>query len=183
MEESLEDKWDALLFGVRRSVRYHERRRHFFDSWNRVTSAISVVFGSAAIATLLEGADKIWTVAAALAVTITSTVDLVVGTARQSWVHADLAKQFIDLEQEIVGSPATERNLIKYTSKRLEIEKEEPPVKRVLDIIAHNDMIMSDDRYDEDDMFVVPPFKRLFANVFDMEVESLRRKKEFFHYH
>lgn len=50
---TLELDWHNLLFGVRRSIRYHQRRRRFFDNLARGKTWLAFVFGSAAMATLL----------------------------------------------------------------------------------------------------------------------------------
>ena len=39
----------ALLFGIRRSMRYHSHRRQFFDGINNLVTALSLIFGSATI--------------------------------------------------------------------------------------------------------------------------------------
>ena len=65
------------------------RRQRFFENWHRFTSGMAVIFGSATIATLLTTLDNrlaLWT---ASAVTILSTVDLIIGTSRMAWLHAD----------------------------------------------------------------------------------------------
>ena len=48
------DRWDDMLFGVRRSIRYHQRRRAFFDRLDQFSNMLSVIFGSAAIYGVLE---------------------------------------------------------------------------------------------------------------------------------
>ena len=78
--DELETKHFKLLFGVRRSIRYHSRRQMFFDRFHKVTSGINIVFGSAALMTILAKSPSEITAAAALVVTLFSTVDLVVGS-------------------------------------------------------------------------------------------------------
>ena len=46
----LGDEYWHLLFGVRRSVRYHDRRRGFYESFHTVVVFLSVIGGSATIA-------------------------------------------------------------------------------------------------------------------------------------
>jgi hypothetical protein len=43
---NIEDMTDAqygLLFDVRRSIRYHDRRRAFFETLHRITSALTIL--------------------------------------------------------------------------------------------------------------------------------------------
>ena len=45
-----------LLRGVRRSIRYHNRRRRFFDGFDKFAKILSVIGGSAAIAAVVGSA-------------------------------------------------------------------------------------------------------------------------------
>lgn len=134
----------GLLFGVRRSVRYHVRRRMFFDRLNLSASAASVIFGSAAMAAMLSNLGTEWVVLATGIVTILSAINLVVGSSRMARLHADLAKRFIDLEKRIVvAGEKAEASLLEFQAERLDIEMEEPPVLRVLDTLCHNELMRS----------------------------------------
>ena len=64
MTESLDDKTYKLLFSVRRSVRYHDRRRRFYEVWNTVTVAAATIGGSAAVVGFLYEAAPDWLPAA-----------------------------------------------------------------------------------------------------------------------
>lgn len=138
--ESLEDRWRDLLFSVRRSIRYHNRRRRFFEGWHNVTSALNVMFGSATIATLLKSEGSTGVAATfAVLISILSAIDLVVGTSRKAWLHADFVKRFIGLEKQMTGEP-TEEDFHRLCIARLDIEAEEPPVLHVLNTICHNEL-------------------------------------------
>ena len=129
-----------LLFGVRRSVRYHHRRRRFFDLLQRITAGLAVVLGSTAVISLLQQHPAI-AVYAALAVTFLSALDLVIGYAGMARLHWDLARQFIELEQDIVRGADPDANTVAaWTARRLAIEADEPPVLRVLDTLCHNEL-------------------------------------------
>jgi hypothetical protein len=78
MNEDLRNSRVGLLMDVRRSQRYHSRRRQFFERWQFVNSALSALFGTAAIVTLMSQLDKQWAILAAAAVTVVSVLDLVV---------------------------------------------------------------------------------------------------------
>lgn len=54
MDSKIREKLHELLFGVRRSVRYHVKRQQFFDRLNGLTSFFNVVFGSAAVVALIK---------------------------------------------------------------------------------------------------------------------------------
>ncbi|MBF0436748.1 MAG: hypothetical protein HQL77_15435 [Magnetococcales bacterium] len=172
--DSVSQAIESLLFGVRRSVRYHNRRRMFFDRWRVTTSAISVVFGSAAIVSISGMSNTRIATFSAVIVTLFSAVDLVVGTAKAARDHADLARRFISLEQEINNSPAIDQeSLIRLTNTRLDIEKDEPPVLRVLDTLCHNEMLRSMG-FGKEKFIKVGLFQRIFSQFFDFREDSLR---------
>lgn len=178
---SLDKEWYHLTFRVKRSVRYNERRRLFFERWNRATSAIAVLFGSAAMASLMPsvGGDK-WTAIAAFIVTLFSTFDLVVGTGRQAWLHADLTRRFIALEQMILNSTATLANKKKFSTICLDIEKDEPPVMHVLNLICHNELLLAEGHEGENrgNLYNIGPIRKMLANFIDIDHHSIVMLKD-----
>lgn len=173
-KEDLEDRHHELLFAVRRSVRYHTRRRMFFERWHLATSASAVVFGSATAMGILTRAGEHYTLGAALLITILAAVDLVVGTAKTARLHEDLTRRFIDLEKELEREGATEEVVKDVTIKRLEIEADEPPKMSVLDIICHNDICRAMGCPESD--FYDVGFLRWTANFTDMGLEKLKKQ-------
>lgn len=135
------DDFDPLLFGIRRSVRYHTRRRRFFERWSRVTNYVAVLFSSAAIYALVDTWGTDWTVGMAALVSGLSGLDLVVGTARMAWLHESLARRFVELERRIIrAGPMTDTRRRQFTAARLRIEADEPPPRRWLDVLCHNEL-------------------------------------------
>jgi len=136
---------DALQFGIRRSVRYHMRREAFYSFLNRVTSAMAVIFGSAAMASLLTDIDNRYAVLAAAIVTVFSAFDLVIGTASMARLHSDLRRRFLSLEKRLamLHEPDAQQ-IADLQQARLDIEADEPPVLRALDTICHNDLLRAE---------------------------------------
>jgi len=166
--KGLEEESYALLFAVRRSVRYHMRRACFFDLLHSSTNAIGVIAGSAAVMTVISNYKEV-AVGAAILVTIMSALDLVVGTARMARLHNDLAKDFIRLEREIVlVELASEQQLRVFSARRLEIEVEEPPVMRTLDRLCHNEQLRAEG-FASDKMVFVPLHHRILAQFISFE--------------
>ena len=163
---------DDLLFGVRRSIRYHARRRQFFDRWHMSTSAAGVIFGSAAMAALLTKESGL-AVLAALIVTALSAVDLVVGTARMARLHEDLGKRFLTIEEDLIGDPVTSNDLILAERARLRIEADEPPALRVLDTICHNDVLRSMGEEYAAQRLKIGPVQRFCAQLFDLKLHRI----------
>ena len=143
MTSDLDDKTYELLFAVRRSVRYHERRRRFYEIWNTITVAGAVIGGSSAVAAVF--AD--WTIlstAFPAVVAVMAAFDLAVGTARRADRHGDLARQFIALEQDFAhGRDLEDDEYEALTRRRLAIEASEPPVLRLLDAMCHFEVLRS----------------------------------------
>lgn len=169
-EKSLRNERYYLLFSVRRSVRYHARREQFFDRSKSLTSALSVILGSAAVVALIkENLENVAIFAAAL-VTVLSSIDLVVGYSRKAVLHGRLAGKFIDLEKQVVSisrSEFSESQLADLTQQRLSIEAEEPQKKTVLDSICHNELLRAEGISDEKEYVRIAWWQRLFAQFFD----------------
>lgn len=145
--DHLDERTFDLLFGIRRSVRYHSHRRRFYEIWNAVTVTVGAIGGSSA-ATLFLGdlsGDAGW-IPGALAgiVAIFSAFDLAVGTGRRADRHGDLARQFIGLEQRFAhGHDLDDKQHEELTRARLQIEAAEPTVLRLLDAMCHYELMRS----------------------------------------
>lgn len=137
-----EDMWE-LLFAVRVSVRYHDRRRNFFATWHRSTAAVGALFGSAAVAALVGKMDTNIGLLAAAAVTMMSVFDLICGFSESANRHNELRRRFVDLEQDIVANHDDSR-LGELQRKRLDIEKDEPPARRALCALVQNEQVLAD---------------------------------------
>lgn len=174
----LSRRHNKLLFAVRRSIRYHARRRMFFERWHLVTSAVAVVFGSGTMMAVLTGMDKIVTASAALVVTVFAAIDLVVGYARRARLHEDLGSRFIELEKRLISEKLNADMLSAAETDRLDIENSEPPIKRVLDSICHNDMLRSMG-YDRGTFLRIKPYQRWLAQFFDVGLDAIRPESEF----
>lgn len=170
--DQLGRKYHDLFFGVRRSIRYHTRRRAFFDTCHTVVNFIGVVFGSATILGVLGTMGQGWTIGAAVIVTVSSALDLVIGTAGKARVHHDLARRFIELEKQMLVGEQSEENLVRFTNERLTIEADEPPVKRVLDLLCHNEQARAEG-YDPKHFVKVPFYQRWLAQFVDIGQDNL----------
>lgn len=169
VQEALKDQEYGLLFDIRRSVRYHMRRCRFFDLVHSMASATGVIAGSAAVFTVLSGLGTVWTATSAALVAMISAIDLVVGASPMARLHNDLAKKLIQLEREIVLSDdLTEKSLKQFTSRRLDIEMEEPPILRSLDCLVRNEQLRAEG-HPESETVRVPWYQRRLAHIFSFE--------------
>ena len=166
------EAYQGLLFDVRRSVRYHIRRQKFFRNCHRMVLFSSLIFGSVTVVALAEAiwAWPLWAKALPAAfVSVIAGLDLVFGWTEKSWLHFDLARQFIKLERRMIsGSADPDEELIRdVTDKRLKIEAAEPPVLRVLDTICYNEMKRAMG-YKKDELIKVKMIQRWCAPFFDL---------------
>jgi len=165
-----------LLFGVRRSIRYHHRRCRFFDGFDKFVKVISVLFGSAAFAAATAQHSVIIMVCAGL-VAVFSAINLVVGPAQAARLHEELARKFAKLEYDIVrANNLTRDQLNQFQAERLMIETEEPPPLRVLDTICHNELCEALG-YDRCEFYKVGFFQSLFAHIVDLWPSRIRKEK------
>ncbi len=172
MSPTLDQRWHDLLFAVRKSVRYHERRQRFFLSCNRFVSFVTAASGTSAVVTLLNDADKTIVMAIALLITLAGLMDLVFGTARRISEHGNLAREFVALERRMVLAEESSGTLRELTAARLEIEEREPPILRVLNVLSHND-VMRAMGHPQSNWARVTPWQRRFAPFFDFRADRL----------
>ena len=135
--EGLDERSYGLLFAVRRSIRYHDRRRAWFDGWHNVTLFLSFFGSSAAAAVVLGAFPKFAAVAASAMVALLATMDLVIGFARKAALHNMIKLRFIDLEKIMPIRNFSPEEYQSFRGQRLEIEKDELPVMRLLDFLCH----------------------------------------------
>ena len=163
------------LFGVRRSVRYHQRRQSYFEAWHTCIAALQVIFGSSAVAALLANSDTWVGVSLAAVPPLLAAVDLVFGTSRRATLHAALGRRFLHLEADMVpheadSSALSSEDLSRFRQRRLSIEADEPPKLRVVDLLSHNDLVRS--AYTHDSIYPIGPFRRACGHVCDVNVDK-----------
>ncbi len=101
--------------------------------------------------------------------------DLTVRLTDKAWLHADLVRQFTDLERRLERgrSVVDEDLLVSVADQRLEIEAAEPTGLRVLDTICHNELLRAMG-YPQERHVKVGFWQRLFAHFFDIREQTLQ---------
>lgn len=166
-----------LLFGVRRSIRYHTRRCRFYDRVNTWCKFLSVLGGTATISSVLAKLGQGWIIVFAAIVTIFSALDLVISSAQKARLHNDFSRKFVELEKDIsIKGSITEEDIRNFIAKRLDIEALEPPPLRILDMICHNELCRSLG-YDENQYAKLKWYQRLFCQVIDIGDHSVSAPK------
>lgn len=164
----------AMLFDVRRSTRYHNRRRLFFDHISKWSDAITAISGSGTIISILSntGSQTATTILAAITA-IAAVINLVFDTKGNARVHHDFARQFILIEKELIKRNVTEVDLEKLTSQRLDLEAEEPPVLKVLDSRCHNELLKAMG-YDKKHFLKINVIQSFFSQVLDFFPSTIK---------
>jgi hypothetical protein len=172
----LDERVDNLLFGVRRSIRYHNHRRRFFDGFDKVVKVLSVVGGSGAVVSAISSFHGV-TIALAALIAFLSAISLVVGPAQAARLHEELAKRFSALEHAIAStSDLTADRLQKFEADRLLIEAQEPPIMRVLDSQCHNELCRAMG-YPDCEFVQIGPFQAFFSQIVDLWPSQIKKKE------
>lgn len=134
-----DDGFHELSFAVERSRRYHAKMQSFYQSFNDLVTSANALLSAGAFMALLGGKNAWIAQIATGVVAAISAVAAVYSPARKARMHGDLCRRFTDLSEKIAASSATEGNRRKFLAARLKIEKDEPPVKRLIDLQAYNE--------------------------------------------
>ena len=134
MDDAHSQHYDDLLFGVRRSVRYHRRREAHYQRCHGWTMWAVLVCGSSSLAAL-GGAATVppWLhLAPAALATLLAALGSVVGYSGRAARHLFLAREFGAMERRLVTEERSPALLAEVTGQRLAVEAQEPPILRVL---------------------------------------------------
>lgn len=167
----------GTLFGVRKSVRYHQRRRVFFESAHTIATALQVIAGSSAVAAVVGESSHLGAILAAVAAVLAA-LDLTIGISRRATVHASLGQQFTQLEREMVphehNKSVEATTVTGFRQRRLEIEELEPSKLRVIDLLCHNELVTSTYRHEK--IYPIGRVRRWIGHVLDVDVADILEK-------
>ena len=167
----------GVLFGARKSIRYHQRRRAFFEGMHAIAVALQVIAGSSAVAAVVTKATAL-AASLAAAAAVLAALDLAFGVTRRATKHASLAQQFAQLEREIVphehDKSVDATTVASFRQSRLEVEEHEPPKLRVIDILCHNELVTSTYRHDK--IYPIGLVWRCIGHFIDVEVADILKK-------
>ena len=162
-----------VLFDVRLSIRYHERRQGFFEGLLNMTLFLSLALNSAAAGILLSRMDdEIWATLAMLIVAVMSAACLAYGARDKASRHNDLRRRFVALEAEIRGKEHTDEVADWAEIQRLAIEADELPTKSTVYALSHNEQSRAED-FETDELIKITPTQRFLAHFFNWKEETL----------
>lgn len=150
-DHALTSRRYKLLFGVRRSIRYHNYRRQFCLSGQSAITFLILLLGAGSTASLLEWMNlPAYQKLAPVGITVLASLGLVVGLVGKASLHHDLYRRFIHLEREFLKeSTLSWKSLNRLEDQRLEIEMDEPATYQALNRRCHNELVRSEGRYQE----------------------------------
>lgn len=143
---NLSDEQYGLLFDIRRSIRYHDRRRAFYEQLHHVTSVLTILLaGSVLFDIAKQGETAEWMTWLSLVAALLATADMVLGYSKRAGLHDQLREKFVMLEIDMVCGPAGEEDKWQdYQKRRLLIEKDEPAIYRVVDGLCRNELLVAE---------------------------------------
>lgn len=137
--ERLKREADGIEFDVRKSIRYHSKRRAFFNAWHYISLVITALSGTAAFASLVSESDKTLALWLTGIIAVITVLDLSIGFSRHSDAYNNLERKFADLLIKITLNDPSEANNKEWKTERLLIEKDEPPTLKVLEQVCYNE--------------------------------------------
>lgn len=164
-----------ILYRVELSVLYHQKRERFFESLDKTVKAIAIIGGSASFAAAVNTstAGDVLLKWATAAIAVASALALVFGFSDRSKRHAELARNFRELEAAIIGRGKRdfdEDDLKVWESKARMLETSEPPSLNLLVLICQNEIAIATGQHDK--IVRIPKRKRWFAHIFSFPVDN-----------
>lgn len=127
-----------VAFGVAKSLRYHAKRRSWFENWHSLGQASAVVCATAAFASVAGQYPEVTRWIALILAGLTA-LDLTMGFARRADVHGSLHRRFSDLAGKIaVAATPSDADVRAWEVARLLLEADEPPPIDTLNVLCHN---------------------------------------------
>lgn len=131
-----------LLFDIRRSMRYHDRRRTFFERMHQVTGVLTILLAGSVLFDLAgTGGPALWLKLIGVVAAVFAAADIIVGYASMANKHALLRRRFSDLE---VATSNTAKPIAECVNERKLIENDEGTVYRALDLLCYNETLVAD---------------------------------------
>lgn len=132
----------GLLFDVRRSVRYHDRRKAFYEQLHHFTSFLTILMAGSVLFELAKSGESPWWLnTISVIAAVFAALDMVIGYSKHASLHSSLRERFALLEIDMVSGDAEEKTWSAYQRERLMIEKDEPPLYKVLDNLCRNELL------------------------------------------
>ena len=127
-----------LEFSIRKSVRYHAKRRRHFEILHHWSVVLTSIAGTSAVTALL-GDLNTFALVLTSASAIISITDSIVDFSGKQKIYNDLQRKFSELLAKIIEAKKTAENLASWEAERIMIEIDEPTQLSLLNCICHNE--------------------------------------------
>ena len=135
----------GLLFDVRRAIRYHERRRAFYEQLHHLTSLLTILMAGSVLFDLAKKGDTAeWLIWVSAVAAMLAAIDMVIGYASRASLHGSLRERFANLEIDMVSGSVDGDCWLSYQKERLLIEKDELAIYLVLDGLCRNELLIAE---------------------------------------
>lgn len=154
---------------------YHSKRERFLDGMDRFATFLSAIGGAAAFAQILAKSETSSLYVTA-GIALVSTLSLTYGPAAKARRHAELARDYKNLESDLHagGQEMSTNKLAEIESKLLRLEATEPATLGALVTQCHNELSVAFGQQDQ--VTPLPILQRVLKNVIDFD-QSLGLKE------
>ena len=144
-DNKAQGEFDDLLFHVICSVKYHSRRRRFYENVNNLMLFLAFLYSTATISSLLDVFVVAHLNLPAIIISMLLGITLVGRVGVKANDHNDLKRRFIRLQQSMELGRATmdETKIAGWREQRLQIEMDELPINRVVHAQCYNEVVKS----------------------------------------
>jgi hypothetical protein len=172
---NVDEYWD-IYFAVHKSRRYHSKMQAFYQWASDLVLASNSLLGTAAFVALLGGKSGVLVQVLVGIVAGASALDTAFKWSRKTRTYSELSRRFTELAAKIEEWPPTPANYRKASSERVKIEKDEPPVRRIIDIMARNEELRASGLV----KLIVEPswLQRHFGYMFTFGLEKLGKERD-----
>lgn len=143
MSNSIKDSYIGKINNAQIAIRYHMLRQRFYEAAHKVVAAISMIFATGAASVILDASMKGYASWFAFIVVVAQVFDFVFDTRGQSIAHNDLRRDYLalltDLNETLEN--CTNDDLVYAKQQLSALEQQEPPIKKYLLHLCHNDIV------------------------------------------
>ncbi|WP_416462535.1 hypothetical protein [Sphingomonas sp. VDB2] len=125
-------------FSLSRLIRYCGKRQRFFDGLHRLSLFINTIAGSSAFVTIIANMPHVAAWLTAI-VAVVSALDNVVGFSERARLYAQQRSRYYELYCDLVKSKPSGFVEDVYKERKLRIDRDNPPILRVLDVVSRNE--------------------------------------------
>lgn len=159
-------------FAVGRGRRYHSKMQRFYQTWHDAVMAANALLGAGAFVVLIGGSNTVLATVLTGIVAAASALETVLKPSEKASLHSDLSRRFTQLASDIARLDPIPKNLRRVASARLAIEVDEPPVRRLVDLLAHNEECRGRG-YGEEHLFPLSAWQRRLGYCADFGMKRL----------